>query len=120
MPGLLEILFPSLHKNIPSYRNNSINIIVSDSRIIAEEAIRLLLKYNYLDYSIIDLSESENDIPLIANKNCIFFNTDSLPLQRQNELLNILDSFQEDKTVKKIFHYKNADNILPRIKNNDN
>jgi hypothetical protein len=47
VPGLLEILFPSLHKNIPSYKNNSINIVVSDSWIIAEEAIRLLLKYNY-------------------------------------------------------------------------
>ena len=44
VPGLLEILFPSLHKNIPSYKNNSINIVVSDSRIIAEEAIRLLLE----------------------------------------------------------------------------
>lgn len=119
-PGLLEILFPSLHKNIPSYKNNSINIVVSDSRIIADEAIRLLLKYNYQDYSFIDLSESENDIPLIANKNCIFFNTDSLPLQRQNELLNILVSFKDDESVKKIFHYKNADKILPRIKKNDN
>ena len=119
-PGLLEILFPSLHKNIPSYNKNSINIVVSDSRIIAEEAIRLLLKNNYLDYSIIDLSDSENNNPLIANKNCIFYNTDSLPLQRQNELLNILDSYEEEKPVKKIFHYKNSDKILPRIKNNDN
>ncbi len=118
--GLLEILFPSLHKNIPSYSNNSINIIVSDSRIIAEEAIRLLLKYNYQDYSIIDLSESENEIPLTANKNCIFFNTDSLPLQRQNELLNKLASFKDDELIKKIFHYKNAENILPRIKGNGN
>ncbi|MBK7631313.1 MAG: hypothetical protein IPJ23_11545 [Ignavibacteriales bacterium] len=120
VPGLLEILFPSLHKNIPSYSNNSINIIVSDSRIIAEEAIRLLLKYNYQDYSIIDLSESENEIPLTANKNCIFFNTDSLPLQRQNELLNKLASFKDDELIKKIFHYKNAENILPRIKGNGN
>ena len=53
--------------------------------------------------------------PLIANKNCIFFNTDSLPIQRQDELLNILASFKDDKLVKKIFHYKNADKILPRI-----
>ncbi len=119
-PGLLEILFPSLHKNIPSYKNNSINIVVSDSKIIAEEAIRLLLKNNYLDYSIIDLSQSENEIPLIANKNCIFFNSDSLPLQRQNELLNILASNKDDQLVKKIFHYKNAENILPRIKGNGN
>ena len=78
------------------------------------------MKYNYQDYSIIDLSESENDIPLIANKNCIFYNTDSLPIQRQDELLNILASYKDDQLVKRIFHYKNAENILPRIKNNEN